>query len=74
VGDSARECPNPTLRPGLRCVKSNLKWDSNKANLPGGTGPWEVTVIDRVGNPLSAPVRFVTNPSNSKWYYVVFRR
>jgi hypothetical protein len=74
VGNVGLECPNPTLRPGLRCVKSNLKWDSNKANLPGGTGTWEVTVIDRAGNPLSAPVRFATNPSNSKWYYVVFRR
>jgi len=73
VGNAGVECPSAT-RKGLRCVKSNLKWDSNKANLPGGTGPWEVTVVDRAGNPLSAAVRFVTNPNNSKWYYVVFRR
>lgn len=73
VGNAGVECPNPT-RKGLRCVKSNLKWDSNKANLPGGTGPWEVTVIDRAGNPLSATLQFNTDPQNPKWYYVIFRR
>lgn len=71
VANSGVECPNPT-RKGLRCVKTNLKWDSYKANLPGGTGPWEITVIDRAGNPLSAPVRFNTDPKDPKWYYVVF--
>lgn len=73
VGNAGVECPNPT-RKGLRCVRSNLKWDSNKANLPGGTGPWEVTVIDRAGNPLSATLQFNTDPQNPKWYYVIFRR
>ncbi len=73
VANAGVECPNP-VRKGLRCVRSNLKWDSYKANLPGGTGPWEVTVIDRAGNPLSATLQFHTNPGNPKWYYVVFRR
>jgi hypothetical protein len=71
VGNAGIECPNPT-RKGLRCVKSNLKWDSNRVQVPLGSGPWEVTVVDRAGNPLSTPLRINTSPANSKWYYVVF--
>ena len=71
VANAGLECPNPT-RSGLRCIKTNLKWDSNRVQAPLGTGPWEVTVADRGGNPLSAPVRFNVNPADSKWYYVVF--
>ncbi len=71
VGNAGAECPSPT-RKGLRCVKSNLKWDSNRVQRPLGPGPWEVTVVDRAGNPVSSPVRINTNPANSKWYYVVF--
>jgi hypothetical protein len=71
VGNAGLECLNPT-RKGLRCVKSNLKWDSNRVQVPLGSGPWEVTVVDRAGNPLSTPLRIDTSPANSKWYYVVF--
>jgi hypothetical protein len=66
------ECANPT-RKGLRCIKTNLKWDSNRVQAPLGPGPWEVTVVDRAGNPQSSPLRInTTSPTNSKWYYVVF--
>ena len=65
------ECANPT-RKGLRCIKTNLKWDSNRVQAPLGPGPWEVTVVDRAGNPQSSPLRINTSPINSKWYYVVF--
>lgn len=71
VGNAGVECPNPT-RKGLRCIKTNIKWDSNRVQAPLGTGPWEVTVTDRGGNPLSAAVRFNINPAASQWYYVVF--
>ena len=71
VTNVGAECPNPT-RKGLRCVKSNLKWDSNRVQAPLGPGPWEVTVVDRAGNPQSSPLRINTSPTDSKWYYVVF--
>jgi hypothetical protein len=64
------ECPNP--RPGLYCLKFNLKWDSNGFGVPMGDAVWEVTATDGAGNPLSQSVSFNTSATNSKWYYVVF--
>ena len=64
------DCPNP--RTGLRCVKSNVKWDSNSVQVTMGDGVWEVTATDGAGVPLSAPVRITTSATNSKSYYVVF--
>jgi hypothetical protein len=64
------DCPSP--RTGLRCVKSNVKWDSNGVGVPMGDDVWEVMAADGAGTPLSAPVRFYTSIANSKWYYVVF--
>ena len=64
------DCPNP--RTGLRCVKGNVKWDSNSVALPRGDDVWEVTVTDGAGTPLSTPVTINTSSTKANWYYVVF--
>jgi hypothetical protein len=64
------DCPNP--RTGLRCVKGNVKWDSNSVNLPAGDDVWEVTVTDGAGVPVSAPVQIHTSSAQNNWHYVVF--
>ena len=71
VFNTGVECPSPT-RTGLRCLKSNLKWDSNRVSVPMGDDTWEVTLVDGANNPLSTGVRFNTSVASSRWYYVVF--
>jgi hypothetical protein len=68
--DSNVDCPNP--RTGLRCVKGNVKWDSNGVAVPRGDDVWEVTVTDGAGVPVSAPVTINTSATKPNWYYVVF--
>jgi len=64
------DCPNP--RSGLRCIKSNVKWDSNGVAVPRGDDVWEITATDGAGTPVSAPVTINTSTAKSNWYYVVF--
>jgi hypothetical protein len=64
------DCPNP--RTGLRCVKGNVKWDSNGVAVPMGDDVWEVTATDGGGQPVSAPVRITTSVGKPNWFYVVF--
>jgi hypothetical protein len=64
------DCPAP--RKGLRCIKTNVKWDSNSVQIPRGNAVWEVTATDGGGSPLSQPVRFPGAAATAKAHYVVF--
>jgi hypothetical protein len=64
------DCPNP--RTGLRCVKGNVKWDSNGVAVPRGDDIWEITATDGAGVPVSAPVTIKTSAAVPNWYYIVF--
>ena len=67
------DCP-VIKREGLRCVKYNVKWDSNQVSAPPGDDVWEISLADGGGQTISTAVQVETNAADPKWYHIVFAK